>query len=450
MTTQPEILNALQFAYLTDKNPINTTGAPREVITWQYAENTQPVDMAGDFGVTHTGWTAFSTAEKTAFEAALTHIETFLNVSFKQVVGSADPDLNIGSVDLPTGTAGYGGNSAGFWDTGDIFRYDSFAVFDNAIDLSAPGQFNLILHEMGHALGLKHTFSTPALPANEDSNKYSVMSYSVNPDNGQGSDAMMLYDVFALQDIWGGADFQVGDDVYSGPRTNTVDTVWDTGGIDTFDASAMGGAVVLNLNQGAFSMFGTYDDVVIAYGTQIENAAGGAGADTITGNGLANVLDGNDGNDMIWAGTGNDQLAGGNGNDVLYGQGGKDKLFGNAGRDTLLGQNQRDNLKGGGGNDILKGGKGNDTLNGQAGNDKLLGGQGADKFIFALNGDKDVIRDFEDNVDAIKITGFGTLSEVLAVATDDLNGNVVFDFGSGDVLTVLNTTVAMISDDILV
>jgi serralysin len=450
MTTQPEILNALQFAYLTDKNPINTTGAPREVITWQYAGTTEPTDMSGDFGTSYTGWTAFSTAEKTAFETALTHIETFLNVSFKQVVGSADPDLNIGKVDLPGLTAGYGGNSAGFYTTGDIFRYDSYAVFDNTLDLSAPGQFNLLLHEMGHALGLKHTFSTPALPATEDNNKYSVMSYSVNPDNGQGSDAMMLYDVFALQDIWGGAGYLAGDDIYSGPRTKTVDTVWDTGGIDVFDASTRLNAVFLDLNEGAFSMFGTYDDVVIAYGSQIENAAGGAGADLITGNGLANVLDGNDGNDMIWAGAKNDRLAGGNGDDVLYGQGGKDKLYGDAGRDTLLGQGQRDNLKGGSGNDTLKGGKGNDTLNGQAGNDKLFGNQGADKFVFALNGNKDVIRDFEDNVDSIKITGFGTLTEVLTVAADDTNGNVVFDFGNGDILTVLNTSVALISDDVLV
>jgi len=450
MTTQTEILNALQFSYLTDKNPINTTGAPREVITWQYAGNTQPADMSGDFGATYTGWTAFTTAEKTAFETALTHIETFLNVSFKQVTGSADPDLNIGSVDLPTGVAGYGGYSAQFYTNGDIFRYDSFAVFDNAIDLSAPGQFNLMLHEMGHALGLKHTFSTPGLPATEDSNKYSVMSYSVNPDNGQGSDAMMLYDVFALQDIWGSANFQVGDSVYTGSRTNTVDTVWDTGGIDIFDASALGGAVVLNLNEGAFSMFGTYDDVVIAYGSQIENATGGAGADNIIGNDLANVLIGNGGNDNIWAGGKNDQLKGGKGDDVLYGQNGNDKLFGDSGKDILLGQNQRDNLKGGSGNDTLKGGKGNDTLNGQAGNDKLFGNQGADKFIFALNGDKDIIRDFEDNVDTIKIVGLGTLSEVLAVAAEDTNGNVVFDFGNGDILTVLNTTVALISDDVLV
>ncbi len=450
MTTQPEILDALQFAYLTDKNPINTAGAPREIITWQYAGNTEPTDMAGDFGTNYTGWADFAAAEKAAFEVALAHIETFLNVEFTQVTNSDDPDMNIGSIDLPGTNAGYGGNSASFYATGEIFRYDSFAVFDNTIDMSAPWHFNLILHELGHALGLKHTFSTPALPAGEDSNKYSVMSYNVNPDNGQGSDAMMLYDVFALQDIWGGADYQVGDSVYTGSRTNTVDTVWDTGGIDIFDASTRDTAVILDLNEGAFSMFGTYDDVVIAYGTQIENASGGAGADKITGNDLDNVLTGNAGNDEIWGGGGTDQVKGGKGNDVLNGQGGKDKLFGDGGKDTLLGQNQRDNLKGGGGNDTLKGGKGNDTLNGQGGNDKLFGNQGADKFVFGQNGGKDTVRDFEDNVDSIKITGMGTLSEVLAAASDDTNGSVVFDFGNGDILTVLNTSVALITDDILV
>jgi len=287
-----------------------------------------------------------------------------------------------------------------------------------------------MLHELGHSLGLKHPFSDPSLPASEATNKYTLMAYASNPDNGMDSDAMMLYDVYALQDIWGAAGYLTGDTIYTGSRTNTVDTIWDTGGTDTLDASAKTSAVHLDLREGEFSAFGSYDDVVIAYGVQIENATGGSGDDTIIGNGLANMLQGKGGSDTINAGANDDQIKGGGGKDILKGQGGKD------------------NLKGGSGNDTLKGGAGKDTLNGQEGNDKLFGNKGPDRFVFTKNGDKDTIRDFENDIDEIRIIGLGTEAQVLAMASN-IDGDVVFDFGNGDMLTVLNTTVAEISDDIL-
>lgn len=427
MTPKSDILLALQFAHIVDKDPMNTTGDPRTTITWQYAGTSEPGDFP--YKDVFSGWDIFAKAEEAAIETALAQIETFLNVDFVRVTGSIDPDLNIASVDIPGATAGYGGNAISFIGT-EIVSYDSFVAFDNTLDLSSGGQFNLLLHELGHALGLKHPFSDPILPASEDNNKYTVMSYSANPDNAQLSDAMMLFDVYALQDIWGGATFQEGDSIYSGPRTKTVDTIWDTGGIDTFDASTKVNGVRLDLREGAFSVFDTYEDVVIAYGTQIENATGGAGADYITGNALRNVLKGMDGNDLITAGAKGDVLRGGKGNDILKGQGGRDKLFGEGGRDTL------------------KGGRGNDVLNGQNGNDKLIGNQGADRFVFSKNGDKDIIRDFENDVDMIKITGLGTVEQILDKATE-ISGNVVFDFGNGDMLTVLNTTIIEVSDDLL-
>lgn len=445
MTTKTEILEAMQFSYINDKDPLNTSGNSRYTITYQYAGTSAPVDPATN--TVFSGWTNFTSGEKTAFEAALTHIESFLNVDFVEVSGSTDPDLDVGKVTLPGSTTGQGGNSISYFGSS-ISRWDAFVVYDNTEDLTADAQMNLLLHELGHALGLKHPFSTPALPAAEDSNKYSSMSYTDNPDNGMRSDALMLYDVYALQDIWGSVAYNTGDTTYTGSRTNTVDTVWDTGGTDHFDASALSTAVALDLHEGAFSTFGSYPDVVIAYGTKIEKATGGSAADTLTGNALANVLSGKGGNDAIKAGSGADSLKGGGGRDILNGQNGGDTLWGDQGYDKLYGQNQNDTLYGGKGNDALFGGKGQDVLKGQAGNDKLTGGGGADRFVFARNGDKDRIRDFTNDVDEIKITGLGNKSQVLARASE-ISGDVVFDFGGGDVLTVLNTTIGQISDDIL-
>ena len=48
----------------------------------------------------------------------------------------------------------------------------------------------------------------------------------------------------------------------------------------------------------------------------IDNAIGGSGNDSITGNAIANALTGGGGNDMLTGGGGNDHLVGGSGTDT--------------------------------------------------------------------------------------------------------------------------------------
>ncbi|MEO3479041.1 matrixin family metalloprotease [Phaeobacter sp. CAU 1743] len=390
MLSQAEIIKALQFARFYDSDPMNSTGAPRLEITYQYAGTQQPGDLPTD--TTYSGWRDFTTAEKANFETALAHIESFLNVEFTEVSGEDDPDINVGAVTLSGNTSGYGGYGVSFFDT-TITEWDGFVVFDESRDLSSADAMNLLLHELGHAMGLRHTFDPDAnLPEEYDSNLYSIMSYTTNPINGQDSGAMMLFDVLALQDIWGSADYNTGDTRYTGSRTNTVDAIWDSGGEDT-----------------------------------------------------------------IFGQRGSDQLEGGASRDRLFGQGGRDDLEGNAGRDVLRGGNSKDFLSGGGhrdrlfggnGNDTLKGNGGNDILNGQSGNDRLFGGRGDDKFVFNNSFGNDTIRDFADDLDSLEITGHGDQATLLAAASDTDKG-VLFDFGA-DTLLVKGITLADISDDILI
>lgn len=67
----------------------------------------------------------------------------------------------------------------------------------------------------------------------------------------------------------------------------------------------------------------------------IENAFGGAGADTLIGNLANNVLRGLAGADTLYGGGENDALLGDEGNDTLWGQDGDDRLYGRFGDDIL-------------------------------------------------------------------------------------------------------------------
>ena len=232
------------------------------------------------------------------------------------------------------------------------------------------------IHEIGHALGLGHTgdynggTATSRYPYEakflNDSSAVSIMSYF---DNGESSYyaakgftnnlvvTPQIADIMAVASLYGlSTTTRTGDTTYgfnnnSGREVfdaslhpNVAYTIFDSGGVDTLDYSGFANNQKIDLNPGAFSNVGSsVGNVVIAYGTFIENAVGGSGADTIIGNDFDNDLSGNAGNDSLSGGLGDDILRGGNGNDTISGDSGF--------WDTLIGGAGVDNLDGGAGND---------------------------------------------------------------------------------------------------
>lgn len=96
-------------------------------------------------------------------------------------------------------------------------------------------------------------------------------------------------------------------------------------------------------------------------------------------------------------------------------------LAGGAGNDTLQGGALDDALTGGAGHDLLRGGAGDDILVDGAGRDTLQGGAGADVFALSLDGEVDVIADFErgtDRLDLSRITHHSDTSRLMFISRD--------------------------------
>ncbi len=249
-------------------------------------------------------------------------IANMINVRFEEVAntGRADIEFYLTTLDGPGNILAYAyapGVDEVFDFRGDIFGDGT----DPLIFDSEPGGigFATWIHEIGHALGLDHSFSgNDVLPIAMENNRFSIMSY----DRVFGDlepVTMQLYDIMGLQTLYGpNMNYNTGNDqIRVKPANSPIQrTIWDAAGVDTLNFQNHNTDNVIDLRQGQFSSLGgRTDNFAIAWGVDIENGRGGTGNDTLIGNELSNQLFGNGGRD---------RMIGNGGDDVLRGLAGSD------------------------------------------------------------------------------------------------------------------------------
>jgi hypothetical protein len=280
----------------------------------------------------------FGAGPQAAARSALQKWANVARLTFTEVLdgGSSCGDIRFAFTDV--GNAQAHAYSPGVAIGGDVW----FSYTERGRSF-AEGSYDYmtIVHEVGHALGLKHPFSgvpgssailDPAL----DNQSYTLMSYAAiggdqETDFTYRPTTPMRLDIQAIQSIYGAnTSYNAGNNAYIYAQgADYHQTIWDGGGLDSISYSGLD-ACVIDLRAGTGSTLGNAVYVVNSFGTRlqqvsdvwiadavtIENGTAGGGNDRVTGNGVANKIDGGAGNDTLTGGSGYDRLEGGAGTDL--------------------------------------------------------------------------------------------------------------------------------------
>jgi serralysin len=411
------------------------------------------------------GFRTLTEQQKGEVLRAFSLISSYTGLTFAEITETTDTHAAIrlaNSSSPPTAYAYYPGTNV---QGGDVFyggtgRFPVMGNFDS-------GQATL--HEIGHALGLKHgqdNFAYGVMNADRLDIEFSLMNYPNYIGSAEGyatastsAQTYMMYDIAALQYMYGanfnqagrasrytwssstGVEFIDGDSQGTPVDNHIFETIWTAGATSTYDLSNFSQDQVDDMNPGGWMLFSTaqladlnayapskpvgeiyargniYNALLYNGDTRslITNIITGSGDDTITGNASDNEVHGGAGNDTISGGIGND------------------RLYGDAGDDTLIGDS------------------GNDLLDGGAGTDVLTGGTGSDIFFDAAGYGADTVTDFShadgDRIDFTFIAGIESFFDIISRAVQVVVDTVI-DFGNGDRLTLRNVDkAALVASD---
>ena len=335
------------------------SGTKWAVTSFTYSFPTDPslyTSVFGPYGSGEpsNGFKAFTATQQAAVGSILTMYAAVTNVTFSLISETTSQSATLRYAESNSPSTAWTYFPSSLPEGGDAWFNNSSHLYDTPV--IGNYAWLTLIHETGHAMGLKHPHETSGsfgiMPVDHNSLEYSVMSYrsyigaSTSAGLGNGTfsfpTTLMMYDIAALQVMYG-ANYttNAGNTVYkwdpnsgqefingvaqTAPGGNKIFmTLWDGGGHDTYDFSNYTTNLSVNLQPGAWttvsaaqvadlgaghSAAGNIANALLFQGNTaslIEDAIGGSGNDTIIGNAADNKLTGGPGNDTLDGGPGTD------------------------------------------------------------------------------------------------------------------------------------------------
>jgi hypothetical protein len=319
--------------------------------------------------------TAFNEAQTEATRQILTYAGELTGITFAETTAGYAADIHFAQANLASYgryTAGLCSTSAGYGSIGSqltSYSADAYVYLDNRTTtpyyttnqqpVAGNMGYETLLHEIGHALGLKHPFEAipenPAtLPTAQDTTQNTLMSYTEYPLNHAYS-SYSPYDIAALNWLYGTDGLQgswgVGTNgrYYTGtPADDTFSTDWTPASGYNVVYQGEGGADTLVLSVAKTSI------TCCTHASRQWLVISTTGGNELYVNPDIETIRFSDGS---WSVTSLMELT-----NSMYGTEAADYLQGTPGDDSIYGFGGNDSISGGGGHDTIDGGDGIDLV----------------------------------------------------------------------------------------
>lgn len=328
------------------------------------------------------GFQAMNDSSKDAVRAALAYAAKVANLTFEEVESGGNIQFGTNNQQHKSGGYAYTPNSAGS-DVASVYMANDAYPQASTNWSEGSAAWEALVHEIGHALGLKHPGAYnagggktpgPYLPKGEDSSRFSIMSYNSPADSmvanttdiGGGKYTLSLHtirassyemiDIEALQYMYGKSQNAAETEAQTYAFADTdadkgefFKTISNSNSASTIDASGLSKSNLIDLRAGHYSSIGLHD-AYAGLPTPFSTAA----------NWKKNVH-----SSLKPTYTGSNNLGIAAGSHI-------DNAKGGSKADTIVGNDDAANsIESGAGNDTIYLGKANSTVNGGDGTDTV-------------------------------------------------------------------------------